>query len=672
MKTICMVLMVTLSAYARAFAPVNEYVSVNGKKLMCNGQPFYAISMNYVIDIVHEYSTGNEYIAPSRYYGAASDNFESGNETGCFNDVVADLQLLKGLGFNSIRLLFTKFYPGSEDSMKYMTRQNAPCGKLDFWKMLPPYSNVFGFVEKALLAAKMADLKVVFVLNDRSRDLRVGNPAYLNFLALLAAHFKDNATLMGYDFFNEPEYGDNANANVNTKSVVCEAVRQWSAVIHANAPFHLTTIGYNGPKETERWDPAVLDVDFASFHPYHKSLREGDNVQKAINRIKSEIYWFGQTMQIPWMIGETSISVHADINYTSDQGTPEDQRNYAAQTMAAVRDCGGCGYMWWEMYDVMDATPNSECETEDPIEHYRGIMTNASVLKPVAYEFALFNPWAVGSCTMPPNYYNSNGFTDHCLYGILKDQNGNRIPHAVVTGSSSSSNGNDYVQTYTDGYGLYALYSRNPIYSIKFMVPAGKSFKIQNTIDGPLPIITLERFSPAPNREVTNVTFPVPWAGAIEAVDYINATNVVIAGNGTTGSNMTMEAGNVIRLKNGFIAEKGCAFRAWIGPINPECDATNGYRISQEPQEQTQENNTAAADAFVRVFPSPTNGTLTVQKSSDSLACVEVRNTIGQPVLSTTFTGNTTTLELTGQAAGMYFVYVMVGDRTEIIRIVKQ
>ncbi len=74
-----------------------------------------------------------------------------------------------------------------------------------------------------------------------------------------------------------------------------------------------------------------------------------------------------------------------------------------------------------------------------------------------------------------------------------------------------------------------------------------------------------------------------------------NSTFFVIVGNGLTGGNVTMRAGNYISLRSLFKAEKGCEFRAYIDPsLRPSTSSFPAKKISLKGEFKLpgEENNT--------------------------------------------------------------------------------
>lgn len=62
------------------------------------------------------------------------------------------------------------------------------------------------------------------------------------------------------------------------------------------------------------------------------------------------------------------------------------------------------------------------------------------------------------------------------------------------------------------------------------------------------------------------------------------------------------------------------------------------------------------ATAIARIHPNPTNGLVNI--SGENLMELEVINILGQPVLKANCSGDNTTIDLTGQPAGVYFIKI--------------
>lgn len=139
---------------------------------------------------------------------------------------------------------------------------------------------------------------------------------------------------MAYDLFNEPLYFDVPHHR--PKEEVHEVVKRWRQLVRKHAPHQLVTIGLVGVPEVFAWDPAILDVDFISFHPYEYEP----------DQVRNEIHWYGQHVEKPWIVGETAIPADNDsVPYA-------DQLEFARKTLAQTVACGGIGYSWWQFKDV--------------------------------------------------------------------------------------------------------------------------------------------------------------------------------------------------------------------------------------------------------------------------------------------------------------------------------
>jgi hypothetical protein len=66
------------------------------------------------------------------------------------------------------------------------------------------------------------------------------------------------------------------------------------------------------------------------------------------------------------------------------------------------------------------------------------------------------------------------------------------------------------------------------------------------------------------------------------------------------------------------------------------------------------------AAAFAHIHPNPTSGLVTV--SAENLKELEVLNILGQPVLKTGCSGESVTIDLAGQPAGVYFIKITDKD----------
>lgn len=71
----------------------------------------------------------------------------------------------------------------------------------------------------------------------------------------------------------------------------------------------------------------------------------------------------------------------------------------------------------------------------------------------------------------------------------------------------------------------------------------------------------------------------------------------------------------------------------------------------------------------ITTYPSPTTGLVRIRSEKPASMTVEVFNTLGKVVATTSFNGTATTLDLTGNAAGIYTVRVSDGTNYNVQRI---
>ncbi len=138
-----------------------------------------------------------------------------------------------------------------------------------------------------------------------------------------------------------------------------------------------------------------------------------------------------------------------------------------------------------------------------------------------------------------------------------------------------------------------------------------------------------------------------------------------------TNSNVVMRAGERIELNPGFSTDGMESFIAEIVPCP-------NYRLSEETLEnaETEEFEIVSKDGVeseiipVTLYPNPTTGLLTLTHSQQLLT-VEVYDPLGRQLLQTTPNATTTSIDLSGQPAGIYIIRTGLEDGgTETHRVV--
>jgi len=437
-------------------APINKnFVSIKDNKFFVNDSLYFPIMLNYVIcireiDKTPVVSSLKQYENPDIY--EANNLIE--NET----QLRGHLQLIKDMGFNSIRLVFDRmgtdsigFYYG-EDKRYYINND---------------YESILNAMENYLKIVSEYDLKVMFLIRRpvENKDLE-------NFTIKILTRFKDITTIFAYDFFNEPLYFDNidkpSGKMFREKKDAIEIVENWAKMIDKYAPNQLLTIGFSEPLEVFEWDPSVLPVDFIAFHTYNPL------------RVPNEIYWYSKYTNKPWMIGETALPADNDsIPY-------EHQQLFMREVYQRIIDCNGAGLGWWEFQELnyshfeakYTGLLNHEAITTTKDGKYKIIGT----VKPAVKEIENFIKYKKKDCDCKSNYYNMIGYKNIVLTGKIINETTNKpVEGAVIRGWNESwSVGQN---TFSDKDGNFTLYSNDICTHFEISAPGMTNTKFDKKVE---------------------------------------------------------------------------------------------------------------------------------------------------------------------------------------------
>ncbi|MCX6232494.1 MAG: hypothetical protein NTZ33_13235 [Bacteroidetes bacterium] len=411
-----------------------DFVYIQDNKFKLKGKEFFPIMLNYVICFR---KTANSYcISPIKEY-ENPEIFETNTLDSIDIQCNAHLQLIKEMGFNSIRLVFDRV---NYDNLKYYYIADNQKLYLD-----ENFTEISNALERFLKIAANHDIKVMLLIKPP-----VENKELENFTIRILEKFSKNPGIFSYDFFNEPLYFDNVDKSpdkmLREKKDAFKIVKGWKEMMIKYAPNQLFTIGFSEPIEVFEWDPKILPVDFISFHTYNPL------------RVPNEIYWYSKYINKPWMIGETALPADGDsISY-------DNQRQFMKEVYERIIDCGGSGLGWWEFQEI----PNTHFEA-----HYTGILNHKGItitkdgkykiigtVKPAVNEIANFKNYKKKACKCLPNYYNMMGYHNFVLKGkVINESNGKPIEGAVIRGW------NEYwtvgMNTFTDEKGQFSLFSND-------------------------------------------------------------------------------------------------------------------------------------------------------------------------------------------------------------------
>ncbi len=373
--------------------PKPGFVYIDNKTFKLDNKDFYPMVLNYGAELMM--ADTMLWVSPTTGY--RDKDLRKTKESGQTR-FRADMQMIKDLGFNAIRLygvveyqfkdnIISKFADIGKDTLLVMDD-----------KTLTKYMNALSDVFKIL---NEVGIKAI-VLTKKYPD---ENQLTDTYLSKLLARFKDEKAILAWDFFNEPLYFDPPE---RTKKEVYYIVKSWKDFMHTYAPNQLLTIGLTGAREVFEWDPNILDVDFLSIHPYE--FHKGE--------VENEIYWYGKYVEKPWIIGETGFSADNDsISY-------DVQKQYAEKFIRRAVNCGASGFSWWQYKDVQWFQYQSNFlgllnDTGLTATSVKYQFVNGTV-KPAAHLFKnVDTKKQPEKCNCLDNYYNYDGLNQYAIQGKL-------------------------------------------------------------------------------------------------------------------------------------------------------------------------------------------------------------------------------------------------------------
>tara|TARA_R110001592_G_scaffold89033_2_gene261935 strand:+ start:1104 stop:2576 length:1473 start_codon:yes stop_codon:yes gene_type:complete len=421
---------------------IDGFVSIEDQKFKVNDTVFYPIALNFITSA----QTDGESFWVSSYKGYnPNSKFVYKNKTDAHKQLQTDMDLIKEMGFNTVRIVGAgeAFIDEKKEGALSLSAYNSDSEDT----LISLYSdevieNYLNSIEELLTIIDKSGLKAIFLLRIR--------PEYLtteHLLKRFCIRFKGNTSILAIDIYNEPLYFDKPEKQ---KDEVFNIVNRWREIIKMYAPNHLVTIGLEGIREVFRWDPNIINVDFISYHPYEYEPEQ----------VRNEIAWYGKYTEKPWIIGETAIP--AD----NDSITYEEQRLFAKKTLDETFNYGGIGYSWWQYKDVdwhkyhanfmglltwNGKTTNSKGETT-----FGEIKSTANVFK--GYIINIDS----SKQNFLPNYYNYSENSSFQLIGKIVDNQSQPIEGAVIL--AWNENWTHSYHTITKKDGSFSLLGSYPFY----------------------------------------------------------------------------------------------------------------------------------------------------------------------------------------------------------------
>ena len=416
----------------------SEFVSLEGKVFKLNGKDFYPMVLNYGAELM----MGNgEFWAKPANTGFDDKNTKYTKESALLK-FKADMQMIKDLGFNAIRLVGISEYKLADNKITKFADAGKDTVVVLEGATLDKYMSALADAFKIL---NEIGLKAI-VLIKKEPDV---NSVVDEHLSKILTRFKDEKAILAWDFFNEPLYFDQPERK---KEDVIKIVKEWKNFSRMYAPNHLLTMGLTGTREMFEWDPNILEVDFLSIHPYE--FHKGE--------VENEIYWYNKYVTKTWIIGETGFSADNDsISY-------DVQKMYAEKFLKRAVNCGASGFSWWQYKDVQWYEFQSNFlglvnNVGTTVTSNKDLVINGTV-KPAGSVFKNFNTQTkTEACSCRDNYYNYDGLNQFAVKGkLVNEQNGQPIVGGGAVAWDQYYSRSNITFTKDDGsfvvYGNYKLY----------------------------------------------------------------------------------------------------------------------------------------------------------------------------------------------------------------------
>ncbi|MCL2435182.1 MAG: cellulase family glycosylhydrolase [Lentimicrobiaceae bacterium] len=433
-----------------------DFIYLKDKHFEIRNEKFFPVMLNYIVSSRN--INGEFVISPHIDYEEVGV-FESHTKEEIAHQLRGHFQLIKEMGFNIIRMCFDRINKNEKDYYYYAD------GKEFF--INTDYNQILEGLETFTNIANEKGLRIMLLLKRPWEDKSLED-----FAIKVFEKFKDNPTIFAYDLMNEPLYFDYEQRN---KKEVFQIVSHWEKMMRKHAPNQLFTIGLSEPIEVNKWDPALIPVDFVAFHTYHPL------------RAKSEIYWFSTYGGKPWMIGETALPADNDsISY-------DDQTSYMREVYQYVVDCGGAGFGWWDFQEAVHGSFEAQftgiLNHEDTTRTQDGNYTILGTVKPAAQILPELADYKPKEKAIPINYYNMMGYNNYVIKGqIVNKKTKQPIEGAVIR--SWNKYWSIGQNTYSDENGEFLLYSNDE--SVHFQISApnmtsirfDKNLRYKKIVDG--------------------------------------------------------------------------------------------------------------------------------------------------------------------------------------------
>lgn len=357
-------------------------------KTYYQGQEFFLKTCNYLLTIYVDEDNGFLVGPHANYYVWADNNYPH-TQGELSIQLHAHLKLMKEMGFNSVRIMNAGVRP------KYYSDQLA----LAFWHRSTtttnpdpiPFEGDTGFMSYAVYQdmnedgiaylktamqivldiADIYDIKVIWVMGGDARYVDGSKKyrsllqysdhnivsQYKDLMGALGDYFKNHPALFAYDLFHEIQSFDNSefpDGNYVNQLSLAPTVKDIVDTIKTIDNNHYTTTGLFGENTFFRLGTKPFYYcDFLNFHNYDHNayLYEEYPLGTYVNRY---VYYFGKTIDCPWMIGENGMQTEIQENtpeLIEGDATPVSEAQLTTSViniMNQASKCNSLGYAYWQ------------------------------------------------------------------------------------------------------------------------------------------------------------------------------------------------------------------------------------------------------------------------------------------------------------------------------------
>ncbi|MBN1310991.1 MAG: cellulase family glycosylhydrolase, partial [Anaerolineae bacterium] len=314
---------------------LSPFVTAQSERLMLDGQTFHVQGINYY----PRHAPWHRFL-----------------EQSALAEIAAELDLIKDAGFGTLRV-FLRYDP------------LFTCDP----ELAVPSSDGFARVDALFEMARARGFKLIVTLNDlpdhHFRPLYTDWPRYDAQTTYIVRRYRSEPAILAWDLRNEPDldWGADGRPPVAAQEQVVSWLEHIDALVRANDPYHLITIGWWG-------DPTQTgpDVDVLSFHHWEEAADLAARIDDYRRRGNDK----------PLLLEE--VGYHTWANAPQGARTPETQADILGRVVEAAEEKQLAGWLVWTAFDFTPLPGQPESH-----EHFFGLWTIDLTPKPALDAFLL-------------------------------------------------------------------------------------------------------------------------------------------------------------------------------------------------------------------------------------------------------------------------------------------